>query len=89
MREKDEQRERRKYNYALLRVRLPDGNILQGMQSCVLQTNLKMYFYLFILLLHLNLKDTLSMQINIKKQNKGLVPSQDKTGGLPQKGHLV
>lgn len=35
MREKDEQRERRKYNYALIRVRLPDGNILQGMQSCV------------------------------------------------------
>lgn len=35
MREKDEQRERRKYNYALVRVRLPDGNILQGMQSCV------------------------------------------------------
>ncbi|XP_051765889.1 UBX domain-containing protein 6 [Ctenopharyngodon idella] len=30
MREKDEQRERRKYNYALLRVRLPDGSILQG-----------------------------------------------------------
>lgn len=30
MREKDEQRERRKYNYALLRVRLPDGNIIQG-----------------------------------------------------------
>uniref|UniRef100_A0A8C2JTU1 UBX domain-containing protein 6 n=1 Tax=Cyprinus carpio TaxID=7962 RepID=A0A8C2JTU1_CYPCA len=30
MREKDEQRERRKYNYALLRVRLPDENILQG-----------------------------------------------------------
>lgn len=30
MREKDEQRERRKYNYALLRVRLLDGNILQG-----------------------------------------------------------
>ncbi|KAK3562482.1 hypothetical protein QTP86_034598 [Hemibagrus guttatus] len=30
MREKDEQRERRKYNYALIRVRLPDGNILQG-----------------------------------------------------------
>uniref|UniRef100_A0A8B9HNV6 UBX domain-containing protein 6 n=1 Tax=Astyanax mexicanus TaxID=7994 RepID=A0A8B9HNV6_ASTMX len=30
MREKDEQRERRKYNYALLRIRLPDGNILQG-----------------------------------------------------------
>lgn len=30
MREKDEQRERRKYNYALLRIRLPDGIILQG-----------------------------------------------------------
>ncbi|XP_042605856.1 UBX domain-containing protein 6 [Cyprinus carpio] len=30
MREKEEQRERRKYNYALLRVRLPDENILQG-----------------------------------------------------------
>ncbi|XP_028821265.1 UBX domain-containing protein 6-like [Denticeps clupeoides] len=30
MREKEEQRERRKYNYALLRVRMPDGNILQG-----------------------------------------------------------
>uniref|UniRef100_A0A8C1ZRQ1 UBX domain-containing protein 6 n=1 Tax=Cyprinus carpio TaxID=7962 RepID=A0A8C1ZRQ1_CYPCA len=30
MREKEEQRERRKYNYALLRVRLPDGNLLQG-----------------------------------------------------------
>lgn len=30
MREKDEQRERKKYNYALLRVRLPDGKILQG-----------------------------------------------------------
>ncbi|XP_059425586.1 UBX domain-containing protein 6-like [Carassius carassius] len=30
MREKDEERERRKHNYALLRVRLPDGNILQG-----------------------------------------------------------
>ncbi|XP_048832241.1 UBX domain-containing protein 6 isoform X2 [Brienomyrus brachyistius] len=30
MRERDEQRERRKYNYTLLRVRLPDGNILQG-----------------------------------------------------------
>ncbi|XP_047665458.1 UBX domain-containing protein 6 isoform X2 [Tachysurus fulvidraco] len=30
MREKDEQRERKKYNYALIRVRLPDGNILQG-----------------------------------------------------------
>ncbi|XP_061593775.1 UBX domain-containing protein 6 [Cololabis saira] len=31
MREKEEQRERRKYNYTLLRVRLPDGNLLQGM----------------------------------------------------------
>ncbi|XP_077462964.1 UBX domain-containing protein 6 [Stigmatopora argus] len=30
MRERDEQRERRKYNYTLLRVRLPDGNLLQG-----------------------------------------------------------
>ncbi|XP_029541930.1 UBX domain-containing protein 6-like [Oncorhynchus nerka] len=30
MREREEQRERRKYNYTLLRVRLPDGNILQG-----------------------------------------------------------
>uniref|UniRef100_A0A3P8V7V8 UBX domain-containing protein 6 n=1 Tax=Cynoglossus semilaevis TaxID=244447 RepID=A0A3P8V7V8_CYNSE len=30
MREKEEQRERRKYNYTLLRIRLPDGNILQG-----------------------------------------------------------
>ncbi|KAJ0065426.1 hypothetical protein NL108_010410, partial [Boleophthalmus pectinirostris] len=30
MREKDEQRERRKYNYTLLRIRLPDGNLLQG-----------------------------------------------------------
>ncbi|XP_076133902.1 UBX domain-containing protein 6 [Alosa pseudoharengus] len=30
MREKEEQRERRKYNYALLRVRLPDGILLQG-----------------------------------------------------------
>ncbi|KAK7889219.1 hypothetical protein WMY93_024779 [Mugilogobius chulae] len=30
MREKDEQRERRKYNYSLLRIRLPDGNLLQG-----------------------------------------------------------
>ncbi|KAL1022961.1 hypothetical protein UPYG_G00034740 [Umbra pygmaea] len=30
MREREQQRERRKYNYALLRVRLPDGNILQG-----------------------------------------------------------
>ncbi|KAG7265035.1 hypothetical protein CRUP_033554 [Coryphaenoides rupestris] len=30
MREKEEQRERRKYNYTLLRVRLPDGTLLQG-----------------------------------------------------------
>lgn len=30
MREKEEQRERRKYNYTLLRIRLPDGNLLQG-----------------------------------------------------------
>ncbi|CAL1592853.1 unnamed protein product [Knipowitschia caucasica] len=30
MREKDEQRERRKYNYTLLRIRLCDGNLLQG-----------------------------------------------------------
>jgi len=30
MREKQEQRERRKYNYTLLRVRLPDGVLLQG-----------------------------------------------------------
>ncbi|KAJ7308341.1 hypothetical protein JRQ81_008877 [Phrynocephalus forsythii] len=30
MREKEEQRELRKYNYALLRVRFPDGYILQG-----------------------------------------------------------
>ncbi|NXL80293.1 UBXN6 protein, partial [Leptocoma aspasia] len=30
MREKDEQREMRKYNYTLLRVRFPDGYILQG-----------------------------------------------------------
>uniref|UniRef100_A0A3B3YCB9 UBX domain-containing protein 6 n=1 Tax=Poecilia mexicana TaxID=48701 RepID=A0A3B3YCB9_9TELE len=30
MREKEEQRERRKYNYTLLRVRLPDGNLLQA-----------------------------------------------------------
>uniref|UniRef100_A0A665TMT3 UBX domain-containing protein 6 n=1 Tax=Echeneis naucrates TaxID=173247 RepID=A0A665TMT3_ECHNA len=30
MREREEQRERRKYNYTLLRIRLPDGNILQG-----------------------------------------------------------
>lgn len=30
MREKEEQRELRKYNYTLLRVRLPDGCLLQG-----------------------------------------------------------
>ncbi|XP_068449069.1 UBX domain-containing protein 6 [Clinocottus analis] len=30
MREKEEQRERRKYNYTLLRIRLPDGSLLQG-----------------------------------------------------------
>ncbi|NXE57720.1 UBXN6 protein, partial [Casuarius casuarius] len=30
MREKDEQREMRKYNYTLIRVRFPDGYILQG-----------------------------------------------------------
>lgn len=30
MREKEEQRERRKYNYTLLRIRMPDGNLLQG-----------------------------------------------------------
>ncbi|XP_012692734.2 UBX domain-containing protein 6 [Clupea harengus] len=30
MREREEQRERRKYNYTLLRVRLPDGVLLQG-----------------------------------------------------------
>lgn len=30
MREKEEQREMRKYNYTLLRVRFPDGYILQG-----------------------------------------------------------
>ncbi|KAM7012496.1 UBX domain-containing protein 6 [Tautogolabrus adspersus] len=30
MREKEEQRERRKYNYTLLRIRLPDGILLQG-----------------------------------------------------------
>lgn len=33
MREKEEQRERRKYNYTLLRIRLPDGNLLQGESS--------------------------------------------------------
>lgn len=33
MREKEEQRERRKYNYTLLRIRLPDGNLLQGKNS--------------------------------------------------------
>lgn len=31
MRERDEQRERRKYNYSLLRVRMPDGTLLQGL----------------------------------------------------------
>ncbi|XP_059197926.1 UBX domain-containing protein 6 [Centropristis striata] len=30
MREREEQRERRKYNYTLLRIRLPDGSLLQG-----------------------------------------------------------
>lgn len=30
MREREEQRERRKYNYTLLRIRLPDGCLLQG-----------------------------------------------------------
>ncbi|KAL2089648.1 hypothetical protein ACEWY4_014336 [Coilia grayii] len=30
MREREEQRERKKYNYTLLRVRLPDGILLQG-----------------------------------------------------------
>uniref|UniRef100_A0A3Q2R2J6 UBX domain-containing protein 6 n=1 Tax=Fundulus heteroclitus TaxID=8078 RepID=A0A3Q2R2J6_FUNHE len=30
MREREEQRERRKYNYTLLRIRLPDGNLLQA-----------------------------------------------------------
>ncbi|XP_068174950.1 UBX domain-containing protein 6 [Antennarius striatus] len=30
MREKEEQRARRKYNYTLLRIRLPDGHLLQG-----------------------------------------------------------
>ncbi|XP_028299203.1 UBX domain-containing protein 6 isoform X2 [Gouania willdenowi] len=30
MREREEQRNRRKYNYTLLRVRLPDGTLLQG-----------------------------------------------------------
>lgn len=30
MREREEQRERRKYNYTLLRIRLPDGTLLQG-----------------------------------------------------------
>lgn len=35
MREKEEQRERKKYNYTLLRVRLPDGNLLQGRSSLI------------------------------------------------------
>ncbi|XP_061093896.1 UBX domain-containing protein 6-like [Conger conger] len=30
MRERDEQKERKKYNYTLLRVRLPEGTLLQG-----------------------------------------------------------
>lgn len=30
LREKENQRERRKYNYTLIRVRLPDENLLQG-----------------------------------------------------------
>jgi len=30
MREREEQREMRKYNYTLVRVRFPDGYILQG-----------------------------------------------------------
>lgn len=34
MREKEEQREMRKYNYTLLRVRFPDGYILQGKKTC-------------------------------------------------------
>ena len=33
MREKEEQRERRKYNYTLLRIRLPDGSLLQGLSN--------------------------------------------------------
>lgn len=33
MREREEQRERRKYNYTLLRIRLPDGNLLQGQRA--------------------------------------------------------
>lgn len=35
MREREEQRERRKYNYTLLRIRLPDGNLLQGQRICL------------------------------------------------------
>lgn len=34
MREKEEQREMRKYNYTLVRVRFPDGYILQGKSPC-------------------------------------------------------
>ncbi|XP_062868624.1 UBX domain-containing protein 6 isoform X2 [Trichomycterus rosablanca] len=41
MREKDEQRERRKYNYTLLRIRLPDENILQGILSSGLSLHLR------------------------------------------------
>lgn len=39
MREKEEQRERRKYNYTLLRIRLPDGNLLQGNHRSLNQHN--------------------------------------------------
>lgn len=35
MREKEEQREMKKYNYTLLRVRFPDGYILQGKQDAL------------------------------------------------------
>lgn len=34
MREKEGQREMKKYNYTLLRVRFPDGYILQGKRGC-------------------------------------------------------
>lgn len=40
MREKEEQRERRKYNYTLLRIRLPDGSLLQGNQDPPSQKNI-------------------------------------------------
>lgn len=42
MREKEEQRERKKYNYTLLRIRLPDGNLLQGKGSQILYLTLVM-----------------------------------------------